>query len=230
MVGISKALVFAASIGTSMGAVVDMKASEVLPAASASNTFSASSTPSQEAGKGNQTEVYGEAWILQKKQEIFGRPLNKKEYYKRNWMWIRCRNKSGFHYDVGGSWFGQNGTDYRDAVMTEACITDFKLTYVNGQDWGDATVKFSIIGTDYCHQDWPVLQAVELARKAGENYKRELYIWNCPNFENYPNFGHEWPGKRLPTEEFLNNPPPTEEQKETGETSALGLMGGMVDG
>ena len=38
---------------------------------------------------------------------LFRRPLSKREYESRNFMWLRCRSDETHLFDMGGTWFGR---------------------------------------------------------------------------------------------------------------------------
>lgn len=132
-------------------------------------------------------------------KDIFTRPLNKTEYYERNWMWMRCRTGYSNRYDVGGSWFGPEGDEWR-AEIEKGCHADrWKVSYLNGKDWGDAHISFDFTSGQplMCIQKHAVKLAQRVAEKHSERFQRKFYIWDCERPED-GSVGPTWGNERGP--------------------------------
>lgn len=131
--------------------------------------------------------------LRNKTADLFRRRISREEYYRRNWMWIRCRGKRVNRLDMGGSWFGPEGRDFKRYLENMNCgsVLNWRFKYVNGE-WGDATLRFNWLLS--CGLKTTIAVASSLARVAGERYKREFYILNCPRASMDPNWASEFPG------------------------------------
>ncbi|KAH6989408.1 hypothetical protein BKA56DRAFT_710856 [Ilyonectria sp. MPI-CAGE-AT-0026] len=117
---------------------------------------------------------------------LFNRPLTYSEYTARNWMWLRCRTFTSNQFDVGGNWPGHFGSWFLGKLHETKCAPiNWQFEYVNGQRWGDAYVAFDWWSTG-CDQIRAVKAAIKAAAKSATEMRRELYIYNCVGFNDYP--------------------------------------------
>lgn len=117
---------------------------------------------------------------------LFNRPLTFSEYKARNWMWLRCRTFTSNQFDVGGMWPGEFGSWFLGKLHETKCAPiNWQFEYVNGQTWGDAYVAFDWWSTG-CDQIRAVKAAIKAAAKEATEMRRELYIYNCVGFNDYP--------------------------------------------
>lgn len=117
---------------------------------------------------------------------LFNRPLTYSEYTARNWMWLRCRTFTSNQFDVGGNWPGHFGSWFLGKLHDTKCAPiNWQFEYVNGQRWGDAYVAFDWWSTG-CDQIRAVKAAIRAAAKSATEMRRELYIYNCIGFNDYP--------------------------------------------
>ncbi|KFA62762.1 hypothetical protein S40285_05037 [Stachybotrys chlorohalonatus IBT 40285] len=119
-----------------------------------------------------------------------GTPLNRSEYYARNWMWIRCRTWHGNKFDVGGAWMGINGEAWRKSINKHCKLTAWSFKYFNIEGWGDAEVNFHMRDSE-CHQWHPVQAALDLQKEHAAAWKRELYLFDCKTHNNHRNYRQE---------------------------------------
>lgn len=120
-------------------------------------------------------------------------PKNRQEYLERNYNWIRCRTLHTPHFDVGGGWVDDGGKRLWAGMgkwIPQCVPVNNRVTYVNGQDWGDATLFFD------CFFPWNNIKTIVKAlEKIGHDYavdhRREFYIFNCPGFNSGPYAGIE---------------------------------------
>ncbi|KAF7542777.1 hypothetical protein G7Z17_g11285 [Cylindrodendrum hubeiense] len=117
---------------------------------------------------------------------LFNRPLTYTEYYARNWMWLRCRTVVSNQFDVGGGWVRDYGREMLAEARRVRCgLINWQFEYANGQRWGDAYMSFDW-WTGECDQIQAVRAAIRAARRAAMEARRELYIYNCRGFDDYP--------------------------------------------
>ncbi|KAK7431399.1 hypothetical protein QQZ08_002170 [Neonectria magnoliae] len=131
-------------------------------------------------------------------QEWFSRPLNASEYYTRNWMWLRCRTTASLQFDAGGNWVNDYGRRFlkamrnaRGAAGPKCGPINWQFDYVNGQDWGDAHIGFDWFFMS-CDQVTAIKAIMEAARLVRSETRRQLYLYNCPGFDQYPWSFVEW--------------------------------------
>lgn len=118
---------------------------------------------------------------------------NRKEYLERNYNWLRCRTQHTPFFDVGGGWVDDGGKRVFEGLakwLPQCLPINNKVTYYNGQDWGDGALKFD------CFFPFNNLRTIVKAlEKTGNDYavdhRRKLYIFNCAGFNEYPASGLE---------------------------------------
>ncbi|KJZ79408.1 hypothetical protein HIM_00877 [Hirsutella minnesotensis 3608] len=120
---------------------------------------------------------------------LFERTLTREEYYARDFMWIRCRSKQSKFFDVGGSWPGQDGLDFK-AFLNKMTIINWSHRYLNGK-WGDAVIFFNMF--DEISLENMMVEILSFARAASDRSGRNLYLIDCP-LPDYPYWATERDG------------------------------------
>ena len=140
----------------------------------------------------NGTKLQDPAHVRRAK-ELFSRPLNRTEYFERDWNWIRCRTSFSTRFDIGGSWAGPHGAYWRRVLAEHCGIINWQHVYTNHEDWGDAMVRFETLGKllTSCTQTTVVQWAKVIVREQMQAMGRELYIWDCQDWEHDDNYGSE---------------------------------------
>ncbi|KAH7171485.1 hypothetical protein EDB81DRAFT_778583, partial [Dactylonectria macrodidyma] len=158
----------------------------------------------------------------------FNRPLTYAQYQARNWMWLRCRTWTLNRFDAGGSWVADGGAAWRkEASKTKCGVVNWDTQFVNEQGWGDIYTSWDWMAIG-CGQVKAVQAAVKAARKTANETRRELYIYNCRGFDDYPwSFVEMRRGAKEPTDDnsgFGLDPAATQEQKWNNDEGPIGYM------
>lgn len=143
---------------------------------------------SNRVSHGNETDL-----AVERAKQLFSRPLEKSEYKVRDWRWLRCRTFTSTRFDIGGTWSGEDGNEWFQLLKDHCDVINFSHMYINREDWGDAMVRFDLpdLGIHICDQKDAVRLAVEAAKRSADGLARQLYIWDCPGFEDDPNWSTE---------------------------------------
>ncbi|EQK99160.1 hypothetical protein G6O67_005721 [Ophiocordyceps sinensis] len=126
---------------------------------------------------------------LNETAELWTRPLTREEYYRRNFMWVRCRSMQAKWFDMGGAWFDRGDEALKKLLGRE--LVDWQFKYVRG-NWGDATLFFSQFRE--VALEHTVAKMIKLAEKASSEYRRNFYVIDCPGQEEYAYYATERKG------------------------------------
>ena len=125
--------------------------------------------------------------------EHFSRPLDRHDYYKRNFNWVRCHSPGKLQYTVGGAWAGQHGRNVlRQLKSFPECadIMGWRFEYINGEGFGDASMAWDTFWGG-CHPMLAVYAMLEVAREAEPLTHRKLYVYGCPGFRELDDYVNE---------------------------------------
>lgn len=158
---------------------------------------------------GNMTDKQAKEWVKKMEHELFEKPLSRDEYIQRNWMWLRCRSHHSPKFDVGGTWPGHMGENVEKLVKQKCNVLKFRFKYVNGLDWGDAVMDMFPLARCTLRETVWILK--DIAKRYEAKYHRNLYLWDCPYFEEERYYGTErdglaWPGPMMVPNQPLEKP------------------------
>lgn len=125
--------------------------------------------------------------------EHFSRPLDRDDYYKRNFNWVRCHSNLVLRFSVGGGWAGLHGRNVLRQLKSFPECADtmgWRFEYINKEGFGDAMMSWDTFW-GRCNPMLAVYAMLEVAREAEPLTHRKLYVYGCPGFRELDDYVNE---------------------------------------